>query len=111
MAMLSLPIISPAFAHDVAPHVEVGGGLLKMSLEECMRSAKETADKTGYTSNQESAINAELKEGDFYGWNPDFPYSVHVNCDAREGVWSPGVGATDRRGALLKWMEYYLQFQ
>lgn len=109
MVVAALGIAKPIHAHDVAPYVEVTGGVMKMSIEECIKLAREVANETGFTERQEEAMDRENKIANFYAWK-EFPYSLNVNCNASVGVYSIGVGAKDKEGAALYIAPFILKF-
>ncbi|MFQ6538373.1 MULTISPECIES: hypothetical protein [Aphanothece] len=109
MVVAALGTAAPLHAQDVAPHVVTAGGALKMSLDECMRAAKAAADKKEFTEKQEAIVNSENNTGDFFAFK-ESPYSLHVNCDAGNDIWTVGVGARDRQGAQIYLIDFMLEF-
>lgn len=109
MVIAAVGISQSVRAHDVAPEVVTTGGVLKLSLDDCMKKAKSAADRKGFTENQQAIIDKESNSGDFYA-SKDIFYSLHVNCHAGEKIWTIGVSGRERDEAWLNLVYFFLAF-
>lgn len=76
-------IASPALA---SPFVYTTGGLLNTDLSTCLSDAEKAAKETGFTQDQEKALDEDKKDGTFFASKPDAPVSLVVRCAPTYGV-------------------------
>jgi len=89
----------------------VTGGLLKETMEECFKSIKSAADKSGFTEYQETILDEDKKAGDFHADQKSSPLHLTARCDPREGVWSVAVSGIDEDQTLEGYNRFFKSFE
>lgn len=89
----------------------VTGGLLKESMEECFKSIKGAADKSGFTEDQETILDDDKKAGDFHANQKGSPLHLTARCDPKEGVWSVAVSGIDNKQTLDGYNKFFKGFE
>ena len=88
----------------------VTGGLLKQSMDECLKSMKSAANKSGFTEYQETLLDDNKKAGDFHADQKDSPLHVTARCDPQEGVWSVAISGVDTDQTLEGYKQFFKGF-
>jgi hypothetical protein len=89
----------------------VTGGLLKETMEECFKSIKSAADKSGFTEYQETLLDEDKKAGDFHADQKNSPLHLTARCDPQEGVWSAAVSGIDEDQTLEGYNSFFKGFE
>jgi len=63
-----------------------------VSLGECFARAKKVATANGFTLDQEEVLDDSKKDGTFYAFNAEKPFSLAIRCLPTTGIISIGVG-------------------
>ena len=76
---------------SAAPNVFSHAWNESFTLDECFSRAKKVATVNGFTRDQEEVLDDDEKDGTFYAFNADKPFSLAVRCLPTAGIISVGV--------------------
>ena len=82
---------------SAAPNVYSTAWNESFTLAECFSRAKKVATANGFTVDQEEVLDDDKKDGTFFAFSADSPFSLAVRCMPTTGIISIGVGGIGNR--------------
>ena len=80
------------------------------TLAECFSRAKKVATANGFTVDQEEVLDDDEKDGTFFAFSADTPFSLAVRCLPTRGIISIGVGGIGNRATFDVYKQIIQEF-